>query len=329
MSRDHVPELVGVSSAIVNASRSIRRFARSGLSVLVVGPSGTGKEMVARAIHRESGRAGPLVDINCAALPRDLVEGQLFGHRRGAFTGADRDMPGLVAAAHCGTLFLDELTSLPLEAQAKLLRVLETREVRRVGDVGAATVDFRAVAAAQNDGWAGNEAGKVRLDLMYRLGEVVIKLPPLQERPADIVPLAEHFAASHSRGIAASGARRLLAWPWPGNVRELRTVVDRAVMLTPAPLLDGVALQESITHGLEAGHSGNLGLDGERASWVSLLEVSGFSVDRIGERLGLSRATVFRRLRRLGISVRRERRVTAAAASGTESLTSSRDHLRL
>lgn len=298
--------LVGVSPAIRRAATLIRVFAQSPLSVLIVGPTGAGKEMVARALHSLSRRSGNLIDVNCAAVPRELVEGMLFGHRRGAFTHATTDSEGLIAAADKGTLFLDELSSMALEAQGKLLRVLEAGEVRRVGDSMNRKVDFRALAAVQETGRSLVEAGRLREDLVQRLSGIVIELPALRERAEDIGPLANHFAAGHRRVVTSCGIRALQAHSWPGNVRELRAVIDRAVVLAEG-VLDKTALEASLELG------GVVQLSGvplqpadasERTRWVELLNLHDWRADRVAETLGLSRATVFRRLKALRISLR-------------------------
>jgi two-component system response regulator HydG len=207
--------------------------------VLVTGESGTGKELVARALHRRSRRsAGPFVAVNCAAVPADLLESELYGHARGAFTGAVGSRKGLFLEAEGGVLFLDEVTELPLALQPKLLRALEEQRVRPVGSNAEVPFDAWIIAATNRDVTAEVEEGRFRRDLFYRLDVVTLELPPLRARGADVLLLAEHFVAdfARKRGRAAPKlsrpvAEKLLAYPWPGNVRELRNAVERAVAL--------------------------------------------------------------------------------------------------
>ncbi len=231
-------DLVGRSAALERVRDLLRRVADSPVNVLITGESGTGKELVARALHHHSGRAeGPFVAINCGALPEPLMESELFGHERGAFTGAERAKEGLVRAAQGGTLFLDEVGELPAALQVKLLRVLQERRVRPVGGTREHEVDVRIVAATNRDLASEVAAGRFRQDLFYRLDVVRIHLPPLRERPEDVPLLAEHFLGKHT----ALQRKRLrftpeaLAWlgrrDYPGNVRELENLVERAVAL--------------------------------------------------------------------------------------------------
>jgi two-component system nitrogen regulation response regulator GlnG len=215
------------------------------VAVLVTGESGTGKELVARAIHQASARAeGPFVAVNAAAIPRELLESELFGHERGAFTGAVESRPGRFREARGGTLFLDEIGDMPLELQAKLLRVLQSGEVTSVGGRRPEHVDVRIVAATHRDLDAAVREGRFREDLLYRLRVVPIHIPPLRERPDDIGALAQHFVARYAeelgtgpRLLAPAALERLLAHPWPGNVRELENAVKRALVLSAGEVL--------------------------------------------------------------------------------------------
>jgi two-component system response regulator AtoC len=233
--------LLVADAAMRRAYALAGRLARSEIPVLVSGETGTGKEGVARAIHVWSPRAaGPLVSFNCAAVPETLVESELFGHERGAFTGAAAARPGLLEAASGGTLFLDEIGDLSPVAQAKLLRVLETRRVTRVGDVRERPVDLRLVSATNRDLTVDIQAGRFRLDLYYRVGAAQIALPPLRDRPGEIVPLARAFLADAARrggrpglSLAPDAEARLLAHPFPGNVRELRNLMECAAATAP------------------------------------------------------------------------------------------------
>ena len=237
--------VVAESAAMRAALDLVARVAGHKSTVLITGESGTGKEVVARAIHRASPRAGgPFVAINCAAIPESLLESELFGHARGAFTGATTESMGLFEAADGGTLLLDEIGELPLGLQAKLLRVLQDGEIRRVGDQRTRRVDVRVLAATARELAAEAKAGRFREDLFYRLNVVAIHLPPLRERPEDIAPLARLFAAQLSRRLGRSLelTPAALTWvehqAWPGNVRELQHAIERAAVLTDKRVLD-------------------------------------------------------------------------------------------
>jgi two-component system response regulator HydG len=232
--------LVGESPAMRETYDLIDRVSSSDATVLVTGESGTGKEVVARAIHSRSTRhGGPFVPINCAAVPETLLESELFGHVKGAFTDAKSDEPGLFRRAHRGTLFLDEIGDMPVPLQPKLLRALQERMVRPVGGRSEVPVDVRVVAATNRDLESAIEEGRFREDLYYRINVVHIPLPPLRARTGDILPLAMHFlahlaarAGKEVTGFSPAAAQKLVAYAWPGNVRELQNCVERAVALT-------------------------------------------------------------------------------------------------
>jgi two-component system response regulator AtoC len=231
--------LVAASAAMRAALDVVTRVAEHPTTVLITGESGTGKEVIAQAIHRASPRAGTaFIAINCAAIPESLLESELFGYVRGAFTGATADKAGLFEQAHGGTLLLDEIGELPLGLQAKLLRVLQDGEIRRVGDHKTRRVDVRVLAATARALTAEVAAGRFREDLFYRLNVVTIHLPPLAARPEDIAPLARHFAArlasrlKRPLELAPEAVAWLAAQPWPGNVRELEHAIERAAVLT-------------------------------------------------------------------------------------------------
>ena len=232
--------IVGRSPKIEQALALADKVARHPSTVLITGESGTGKELIARHIHDASPRAGrTFVAVNCAAIPEALLESELFGHARGAFTGATAERQGLFEEAHEGTLFLDELGDLPVPLQVKLLRALQEGEVRRVGDNASRTVDVRVVAATARDLEADVADGKFRADLYYRINVVRIHLPALRERTEDIPELVRHFVDRFNRrlglrvtGVSAAAMRALVEYPWPGNVRELENVVERAMVLT-------------------------------------------------------------------------------------------------
>jgi transcriptional regulator with GAF, ATPase, and Fis domain len=231
--------MVGSAEAMQRLYRLVRLVAPRTTTVLVTGPTGTGKELVARAIHELSPRAArPFVVVNCAAIPEALLETELFGHVRGAFTGAVQSSGGRVLAAQGGTLFLDEVGELPLSLQAKLLRFLDQKEIQRLGSTETVRVDVRVVAATNAHLAARVAEGSFRSDLYYRLTAFPLELPPLAERCTDILPLAEHFlksiaAAAHCRLpiLSRDAARVLQAHAWPGNVRELQQVLERAAIL--------------------------------------------------------------------------------------------------
>jgi len=243
--RYRVEHLIGQSPAMVAVYRTIARVAPLDTTVLIEGETGTGKELVARAIHHASPRAGrPFVVVDCAALPETLVESELFGHEKGAFTGATQSRRGLLEAADGSTCLLDEVGELSLPLQAKLLRVLQERVVRRVGGNAPIPVDVRLIAATNRDLRKAVEEGRFREDLYYRLNVVTIRVPPLRERPQDIPLLAQHFlrkwAAATGKpvtGFARETLERLARHAWPGNVRELEHVVERAVALATSSIL--------------------------------------------------------------------------------------------
>ncbi len=226
------PTLVGASRPMVELRARIERIGASDVPVLVRGETGVGKELTASALHAASNRAiGPFVPVNCGALPRDLVEAELFGAEPGAFTGARR-RPGLVAAAHHGTLFLDEIGDLPLPAQAALLRVLETGQVCAVGDHRPKRIDFRLVSATHRDLASMVERGHFRLDLYQRLAGIVIRVPPLRERSDDLIDLASTLCGSAVARLTPDAWNALRAYAWPGNVRELHNVLRAALVCT-------------------------------------------------------------------------------------------------
>jgi DNA-binding NtrC family response regulator len=232
-------EIVGTSRRIEEIFELMRRAAPARSTILIAGESGTGKELVARAIHRLSPRGdGPFVPVHTTAIPADLLESTLFGHVKGAFTGAVNSRKGLIEAAHNGTLFLDEVGTISLETQTKLLRVIQEREIRRVGSVEAKAVDTRLVAATNTDLWQEVQQGNFREDLYYRLNVITIEMPPLRERNDDVPLLATHFLRIFSEenqreveGFSSAAMDALTEYRWPGNVRELENAVERAVVL--------------------------------------------------------------------------------------------------
>jgi DNA-binding NtrC family response regulator len=238
------PRLLGNSEALRDAQKQIGRAAATESTVLITGETGTGKEVAARVLHDASRRRhAPFVAINCAAIPAELLESELFGHAKGAFTGAVAQRAGRIAEANGGTLFLDEIGDLPLPMQAKLLRVIQERTLTPVGSNASVAIDVRIVAATHRDLAAEVAARTFREDLFYRLNVIPIHLPPLRDRPDDILPLATHFlvAAAHlagpARTLSGDAERRLLAYAWPGNVRELKNAMERVAALARGPLV--------------------------------------------------------------------------------------------
>ena len=307
--------IVGQSPAIRRALALAERFARTTLPILLVGATGTGKELFADFIHRRSGRRGPLVDVNCGALPREMVESLLFGHRRGSFTGASESVQGHVVRSSGGTLFLDELATLLLEGQVKLLRTLDTGAVQALGSTSKITVDLRIVSAVQAGILRDVEMGRFRRDLYQRVAGVVIELPPLLARPEDIVPLSVHFAALRGQRLEPAAERVLLDYSWPGNVRELRLAIERAGELVEDGVLPAAAMAEGIALGApseDAAHAATAGRkskprrpelqDAERLFLEC--EAASWNIEKAARGLGVSRASLYRSLHTLGIQPR-------------------------
>ena len=277
-------------------------------SVLIAGASGTGKELLARAIHAISGRGQrPFVPVDCGAIPEGLMESELFGHRRGAFTGSIADKAGIFEEADGGTLFLDEVGNLPASMQAKLLRFLQDRRFRRVGDTVERSVDVRVVSASNRDLAEAVAEGAFREDLYYRLAVISLAIPALRERREDIPPLVYHFIRQFNAeaGYAVEGVRQdalelLVDHPWPGNVRQLENVVERAVILRKAGLVQPSDLPPEM--GSTAAGDSSRSLDElERQHILQLLEECGGNRSRVARILGISRRTVYRKLREYGI----------------------------
>lgn len=250
LAQREVPQAVFASESMANVMAMVRQVADSSSPVLVTGETGTGKELIARALHNYGTRkAGPFIAVNCSAIPAALIESELFGHVRGAFTGAERERIGLFVAAHGGTLFLDEVGELPLELQPKLLRALQEGEIRRVGDTRAQQVDVRIVAATARDLRTAVAKGTFRDDLFYRLAVIEIALPPLRERPGDIPLLARHFLARIAERqkvrmpeLTSAALLCLQQYAWPGNVRELENCIERAAIFCRNGLIDATDL---------------------------------------------------------------------------------------
>ncbi len=308
------PTLIGQAPAFQAVIRAARLVAVTDATVLVQGESGTGKELLAREIYRTSRRASkPLVVVNCAALPETLVEAELFGYRRGAFTGAQQDYPGRIRSADGGTLFLDEIGELPLPLQAKLLRFLEAGEVQGLGETRPRQVDVRVIAATNRRLEEQVRKGRFREDLWYRLAIVPLELPPLRERREDILPLARHFLDSLSRRhglptpkLDRTAERRLLDHPWPGNVRELRNLCERLVILLPGETVgaDNLRLEAPTKQAgdLRLPDEG-LVLDELEAELIrQALERTAGNRTRAARLLGLSRDTLLYRMKKYAIT---------------------------
>lgn len=318
-----LPRILGDSPAMRAVARELQRLAPAESAVLLLGESGTGKELFARAIHQLSPRAArPMVSINCAAIPEALIENELFGHERGAFTGADSRRPGKFELAHGGTIFLDEVGELPLNAQAKLLRVLEEKVVERLGGTAPIPTDVRVIAATNRDLEAAVRGQQFRQDLFYRLNVVPISIPPLRERDDDVIALARHFLERFRRErnrtalrLGADAIAALRAHSWPGNVRELQNVMERACILndgelraadlglaanirasgaavaTPATSLEGT-LPEVAARAVEAV---------ERAKIEATLRECKWNKSEAAGRLGISYKTLFAKIHTYGL----------------------------
>ena len=311
--------LVGRSPAMQSVYDLIGKLNGSDCNVLIVGESGTGKELVARALHYTGPRAEtPFVAVNCGALPESIAERELFGHERGAFTGADRTQPGYFEGANTGTLFLDEFTELPLSIQVKLLRVLEQREIIRVGSTLPIPVDVRILAATNRDPKQCVANGMLREDLYYRLNVVTIPVPALRERSEDIALLVQHFLARDAersggerRSIDPAALQALIENPWPGNVRELENVIERTLALCTGPTITladlpplGVRsrMAAPLAKGLPFGEARRqLTQQFEQEAIILALSESGGNVTHAAEALALSRSVLQRLMKRHGI----------------------------
>jgi transcriptional regulator with PAS, ATPase and Fis domain len=298
---EEVPGIVAHSAAMREAVQVTARFAGQQAPILIWGPTGTGKEVLARHAHVMSGRRGPFVDVNCGALPREMVEALMFGSRRGSFTSSVQDLTGLFEQAAQGTLYLDELCSMPLEGQAKLLRVLESGDVRRLGDDRARRIDALVVASVQENPLTLIKARRLRSDLYYRIGIGLVSLPPLSERPADIVPLAQCFAARHGFGLSLQACSVLRRYEWPGNVRELNSVITRAAATARSSVLRSREIRDSLGKGAIR-PPGSGAQEAEASRLLEACIAHGWDMRRVASALDMSRATAYRRARQLGLS---------------------------
>ena len=303
--------------AMQELEQAVQRIAPASVNVLILGETGAGKDVVARMIHERSARSDkPFLGLNCASLPESLLESELFGYERGAFTGATKPKPGLLEAADGGTVFLDEIGDLPQPLQAKLLRMIESREVLRLGAIKPRVIDVRFVAATNRELERDAAEGRFRQDLYYRLNSVTLKVPPLRERPLEIEPLAklflEHACASFETGprrLSAAAVAALAAHAWPGNVRELRSVIERSVLLAAGPVIGPAELglaASDVPGALETANVTQLdelakSPDAERERIVQALDACGGNQSRAAQLLGVPRRTLVRRIAQLGL----------------------------
>lgn len=321
--------IIGRSPHMEGLRDTIRRAAPRSCPVMILGPTGAGKELVAQGLHAESGRRGQFVPFNAAAIPEPLFESEVLGHVRGAFSGAIRDRPGLLRRAHCGTAFMDEVGELPMSVQAKLLRVLDSGEVCPVGADSGQRVDFRLVAATNADLPSHVKQGRFRIDLLFRLRGIVITVPALRDHPEDIGLLAAHFArviAAEPGGtdiiFTPTAVQCLTAHGWPGNVRELRRTIEHAAFLADGPTIR----ERDVMHALASGGEHDpipLRDPTDRFALLDLLEAHSGDVSAVAGALGVDRSTAYRRMQRLGISAdarRGERRGTAQNDASSRTL---------
>jgi DNA-binding NtrC family response regulator len=315
-------EILSAAPAMQRVLQTVATVADADANVLIVGESGTGKELVANALHERSRRRdGPWIKINCAALPKDLIESELFGHARGAFTGATTEKPGLLEEAHTGSLLLDEITEMPIDLQAKLLRVLEERSVRRLGGTKSVAVDFRLISSTNRSPDTAVKEGRLRQDLYFRINTISIQVPPLRERREDIPVLVraflERYTAKHGReveSIEPEAYRRMLAYGWPGNVRELQHAIERAVLVSRSKEIGLEDLPEALQHAPRDSPAGPAVAPSavpagsleeiERASILKALETTRWNKQAAAALLGLRRPTLYSKMRKHNIPQR-------------------------
>lgn len=309
--------LVGKSAAVRQIARQVARLGKLRWPVLILGETGTGKEVTARAIHNAN-PAGPFVVIDCSSLVGPLMESELFGHVKGSFTGAIAQKTGLIEAANSGTAFLDEIGELPLDMQAKLLRVLQEKEYRPVGSLASRRSDFRVIAATNRDLAKEVELGRFRRDLYYRLNVARLRLPPLRERSEDIPILIDHFLAKHgsSQQLAAETMRKMMSYDWPGNVRELENCVHRLLATESGPVVADSALPTEVRNANEEKAFTNTGQmppnhatgkpvvplsEVEKRAILDAMEYTRGDRAMTAHLLGIGRTTLYRKLKEYGL----------------------------
>jgi len=315
----HAHEILGASAPIKKLKEQIRVAAPTNGWVLITGENGTGKEMVAKQVHVQSKRADqPFVEVNCAAIPEELIESELFGHERGAFTGAIARKRGRFELADRGTIFLDEIADMSLRTQAKILRILQEHKFERVGGTETLEVDVRVIAATNKSLEKEIQEGRFREDLYYRLNVIPFHVPPLRERREDIPVLVRAFveefcadAGTALKKVAPRAMSLLQRYAWPGNVRELRNLMERLVLLTPGPGLRAVDLPDELRSGRQRADRQGLTLeaarrDFERRFLLERLEENGWNISRTAEAIGMARESLSRKMRSFGIKAARD-----------------------
>lgn len=320
-------QIIGDSPAMQEVFALVRKVAPTRSTVLIMGESGTGKELIARAIHYNSpNRQERFLAVNCAAIPQDLLENQLFGHKKGAYTGADRDQDGLFVHAGQGTLFFDEIAELPLATQAKLLRAIELKEILPVGANEPVRVQARILAATNKDLAQLVEQGKFREDLYYRLNVVTIRLPPLRERREDIPALVEFFVVRHSRelkkrfvGVNHEAMKILMSAPWKGNVRELENVIQRAVILGEGPLITAEDLPPGLAPDPDACLADDLREAVTHFERRHIMRILRETPDKkeAARRLGVALSSLYRKIEELGIQLEPQAEKAAVAVGAS------------
>ncbi|MCS7314398.1 MAG: sigma-54 dependent transcriptional regulator, partial [Bryobacterales bacterium] len=307
---DELPEteLVGSSPPMIEIYKIISRVAPTDATVLIEGETGTGKELVARMIHAQSPRAAhPFVAVDCAGIPPSLLESELFGAVRGAYTGADRDRIGVFEAAHRGTVLLDEIGDIEAGFQLKLLRFLQEKEIRPVGAARPKSVDVRVIAATNRDLQRAVEEGRFRQDLWFRLNVVRIVLPPLRQRAGDVPLLAAHFLKKYNERygtqarLLPDGLRALEDYTWPGNVRQLQHIIERLVILAPGGRIDGAAVRDAIQASAPREKPSETLAAAEEEQIRRVLQATGGNKSRAARILGIERKTLYRKLERMGL----------------------------
>jgi NtrC-family two-component system response regulator AlgB len=309
-------DLTSASPAMRSVTEIVSRAARSDVSVLFRGESGTGKGVLSRAMHLQSARRDrPFVTINCPTLTEELLASELFGHAKGAFTGAIRDQPGRVEVAEGGTLFLDEIGDLPATLQAKLLRFLQERRFERVGETRTRKADVRVVAATNRDLEVDVRNGRFREDLLFRLNVIEVRMPSLRERPEDIIPMANRFLAFFARALGRPPAtlspateKVLLGYAWPGNVRELRNAIERATILWPSAIIEPQALPERIAGAKDRGPvvGGRFTLDELERAHISAIVAQSKTMEDAAAVLGIDDSTLWRKRKKYEEQDRRD-----------------------